>query len=591
MTLQPCDLTTLVAVCQELYRDWLPARLERVIQTDKHHLYLGLRTLERRGWWLLSWHPQAARLHRSDGPPDLPDTFTFSQQLWHQLGQLALTDLRLLDPWERVVVLSFAPRPGESPHWHLYLEVMGRYSNAILTQADGTIVTCAHQVSAQESRVRPLQTGDRYQPPPALTQTIPRLEEPFAQWHQRLTVLPLPLRRALLASYRGLSGKLVREMAAQLALDPETPVTHLTPAQWQHLWELWQSWLRALQAGQFTPGFTDQGYTVLGWGITQPVPNVSHLLQQYYHHHLTLQALQHQRQHLQQKLHQQQQKLRQKLHVFQEKLRDMAQAETYRQQADLLMAHLHLWAPGMTEIHVPDFAADRMVTLTIPPDQTALQAAQALYKRYQKLKRAGAAVVPLLADVQTQLAYLEQIATQVEQLEAVATEDALALLAEIYQELAQQGYDWQPATYRPRPRPTAVPFLTFTSPGGHPIYVGRNNRQNEALTFSYAGDYDWWFHAQEIPGSHVLLRLPAGVPLEDADVQAAANIAAYYSRSRRSQQVPVIYTRARYVQRLKGYPPGTVHYRHEQVVWGYPDQAPIAQSTWQHPQQPQRQPR
>ncbi|MCS7030222.1 MAG: NFACT family protein [Gloeomargarita sp. SKYG116] len=593
MNLQPCDLTTLVAVCQELRRDWLPARLERVIQTDKHHLYLGLRTWERRGWLLLSWHPQAARLHQSDGPPDMPDTFTFSQQLWHQLGQLALTDLRLLDPWERVVDFSFAPRPGDAPRWHLYLEVMGRYSNAILTQADGTIVTCAHQVSPQESRVRPLQTGTLYQPPPALTQTIPRWDEPFEQWQQRLNLLPIPLHRALLENYRGLSVKLVREMGAQLHLDPATPVQHLTPEQWQHLWDLWQTWLRALRDGQFAPGLTDQGYTVLGWGVTQPFPSVSQVLQQYYHQHLTAQALQHQRQHLQQKLRHQQQKLQQKIQIFQDKLKEVTQAETYRQRADLLMAHLHCWSPGMTEVQVPDFVTNTLITIPIAPDKTALQTAQDLYKQYQKLKRAKATVEPLLEEIKTQIAYLEAIETQVEQLEAATPENALALLSEIYSELAQQGYDWQPATYRPRGRSTAIPFLTFTSPGGYPIYVGRNNRQNEALTFTYAGDYDWWFHAQEIPGSHVLLRLPAGAPLEEADMQAAADIAAYYSRSRHSQQVPVVYTRARYVQRLKGYPPGTVQYRHEQVTWGYPAQAPITQSTWQYPQQQQsqRQPR
>lgn len=593
MTLQPCDLTTLVAVCQELRRDWLPARLEQVRQTDKHHLYLELRTWQRRGWLLLSWHPQAARLHLSDGPPDVPDTFTFSQQLWHQLGHLALTDLRLLDPWERVVVLSFARRPDDSPRWHLYLEVMGRYSNAVLTQADGLIITCAHQVSPQESRVRPLQTGDHYQPPPPLNQTIPRLDEPFEPWHRRLSLLPVPLRRALLENYRGLSAKLVREMATQLDLDPETPVSHLTPDQWQQLWTLWQGWLQALYRGQFTPGLTEQGYTVLGWGITEPCASVSQLLQGYYHRHLTAQALHQQRQHLQHKLQQQRHKLQQKRHLFQAKLDQVAQAETYRQQADLLMAHLQLWSPGMPAIQVLDFATDRPITIPIPADKTALQTAQDLYRQYQKLKRAKATIVPLLAEVQTQLAYLDQIETQVDQLDTTDPETALDLLADIYQELAQQGYDWQPTTYRPRTPGRNLPFLTFTSPSGYPIYVGRNNRQNEALTFAYAGDDDWWFHAQEIPGSHVLLRLPAGVPLDEADVQAAADIAAYYSRARQSQQVPVVYTRARYVQRLKGHPPGTVQYRREQVVWGHPAQAPIVPSTGPYPQDqhPQRQPR
>ncbi len=593
MNLQPCDLTTLVAVCREIQRDWLPARIEKVQQTDKHHLYLGLRTLRGRGWLLLSWHPQAARLHVSPAPPAAPDTFTFSQQLWHQLGQLALTDLRLSQPWERVVDLQFAPRPGEPARWHLYLEVMGRYSNAILTHADGTILTCAHQVSLQESRVRPLQTGSLYQPPPALTQPIPRRDEPFSRWQQRLSLVPLPLSRALIQNYRGLSLKLVREMGQWLSLDPEIHVSQMTPSEWQQLWAVWQTWLQTLEQGTFTPGLTPQGYTVLGWQITQPFAGVSELLHHYYQRHLEQQTHQQHIQQLQQKLHHYQKKLQQKAQVFREKLSQVGQAEAYRTQADLLMAHLHQWSPGMQQLTVPDFATDARITIPISPDKTAVQTAQELYKKYQKLKRAQDTVFPLLAAVQAQIGYLEQVETLVQQLAATPDAHSFALLAEIYAELAQQGYDCQPPAYRPPARPKTIPFLTLTTPHGHAIYVGRNNRQNEALTFGYAKADDLWFHAQEIPGSHVILRLPPGSQPSPEDLQMSANIAAYYSRSRHSQHVPVIYTPVKYVHRLKGQPPGTVQYHHEQVLWGEPGQAPLQQLTWEYPQpdQPQTQPR
>ncbi|MEN9217183.1 MAG: NFACT RNA binding domain-containing protein [Gloeomargarita sp. HHBFW_bins_162] len=593
MSLTPCDLTTLVAVCQELRRDWLPARMEKVQQTDKHHLYLGLRTLHGRGWLLLSWHPQAARLHASPPPPPEPDTFTFSQQLWHQLGHLALTDLRLSDPWERVVELHFAPRPGDPTQWLLYLEVMGRYSNAILTHPDGTILTCAHQVSTQESRVRPLQTGTRYQPPPALTQPIPRCDEPFEHWRQRLALIPVPLSRALIQNYRGLSMKLVREMGQYLGLDPEINVSQITSEEWQKLWSAWQEWLQALQQGKFTPGLTAQGYTVLGWNRTKSCSNVSELLHHYYHQYLTQQTYQHHLHQLGQKLHHYHQKLQQKAQVFREKLSQVTAAESYRTQADLLMANLHQWSPGMPVLTVPDFHTNELITIPIHPEKNALQTAQDLYKKYQKLKRAKDTVLPLLDAVKTQMAYLEQIETLVHQLEATPDEHTLAILEEIYSELTQQGYEVKPPSYRPRSGGKTIPFLTFMTPQGHPIYVGRNNRQNEALTFTYANAYDLWFHAQEIPGSHVILRVPPGEQPSCDDLQMTANIAAYYSRSRHSQHVPVIYTPVKYVQRIKGQPPGTVNYHHEHVIWGEPHHAPIQQLTWQYLQQqkPPAQPR
>jgi predicted ribosome quality control (RQC) complex YloA/Tae2 family protein len=590
MTLQPCDVTTLRAVCQELRRDWVPARIERVVQTDKYHLYVGVRTLRQRGWLVLSWHPQASRLHASPAPPAVADTFTFSQQLWHQLGHLALTDLRLIDPWERVVVCDFASRPGDPPQWHLYLEVMGRYSNAILTHADGTILTCAHQVSPQESRVRPLQTGTPYQLPPALTQAIPRREEPFTTWQHKLTRLPLPLSQALIQNYRGLSRKLLREMGQQLHLDPDTPVMAITPQDWQRWWTLWQDWLAALAQGQFTPGLTTQGYTVLGWGITQAFPTVSDLLHAYYQPQLAAQALQQHVHYLTQKLHRQRHKLQHKAQALQEKLQEGKEAERYRQQADLLMAHLHQWSPGMRVLELPDFTTAEPIRIAIPPDQTALQTAQELYKKYQKLKRTQDTVLPLLEQVHAQIAYLEQVETFVHQLDLHPAANPELLLADIYSELAQQGYSWQPPTYRPPLRPKTIPFLTFTTPHGYPVYVGRNNRQNELLTFTYAKDDDLWFHAQEIPGSHVIMRLPPRTSPSPADLQTAADIAAYYSRSRHSQQVPVVYTPVRYVQRLKGHPPGTVTYRRVQVIWGRPAHAPVTTSTWEYPQPPHPQP-
>jgi predicted ribosome quality control (RQC) complex YloA/Tae2 family protein len=107
-------------------------------------------------------------------PSDQPDTFTFSQQIWHQVAGLALIKITLVDPWERVVDLQFAERPGEAAQWHLYAEVMGKYSNLILVNANnGTIVTAAHQVSDRQSRVRPIQTGQPYELPPPVLATHP----------------------------------------------------------------------------------------------------------------------------------------------------------------------------------------------------------------------------------------------------------------------------------------------------------------------------------------------------------------------------------------------------------------------------------
>ncbi|MBE9014263.1 NFACT family protein, partial [Pseudanabaenaceae cyanobacterium LEGE 13415] len=210
--MQPVDYTTLMAICAELRSQWLPARFEQAYQCDRFTVLLALRTLKKRGWLALSWHPQAARIHMSDPPPRDPDTFTFSQQLRHQLGGLALVDIQPVSPWERAIDLQFAHRPGEPALWHLYIEIMGQYSNAILVNQENAIVTAAHQVSSSQSSVRPIQTGQPYELPPARLDPAPNLQESIEKWRSRISLVPGTIRKNLVKSYRGLSSALVLSM-------------------------------------------------------------------------------------------------------------------------------------------------------------------------------------------------------------------------------------------------------------------------------------------------------------------------------------------------------------------------------------------
>ena len=150
----------------------------------------------------------------------------------------------------------------------------------------------------------------------------------------------------------------------------------------------------------------------------------------------------------------------------------------------------------------------------------------------------------------------------------------LTALLEIRDELVQQGYVPDPSG-RPR-KPVAeskTDFHRYESPNGVTLLVGRNNRQNDQLSFRMANDYDLWLHTQEIPGSHALLRLEPGQPVDPHDLQWAADMAALHSRARQSEQVPVIYTQPRHVYKPKGAQPGMVIYKKEQVIWGQPQRA------------------
>ena len=587
--MQPADLTTLVALTHELDQACVPARLEQVHQSDRHTLHLQLRTLEKKQWLLLSWHPQAARLHSCPPPPKQPDTFTFSQQILHQVAGYALVAVKLTSPWERVIDLQFAKRPDDEVQWHLYLEVMGKYSNAILVNAHGEIVTAAHQVSAKQSRVRPIQTGDRYELPPALLEAIPNLSESFDSWRDRLILIPKEIKRNLLSNYRGVSSSLVRSLMVIADLDGDKNVSDLTLLEWERLHCAWQIWLTCIDKKEFYPHLEEKGYSLtpqpplpLGEGLgVRDI--VNDFCDRYYSQQTGQIAFQQLHQQISQAIHNQLAKLTIKENEFLDRLKLSAQADEFKNKADLLMAHLHLWKIGMKAIALTDFHSGESINIPLDPTLNAQQNAQSFYKKHQKQKRAALAIAPLLESVQQELAYLEQVSTALSLLE----QSELSDLQEIRAELTQQGYLKVTAEYVPRTKNISksanksnsknknkqdeIPNChRFTTPNGFEIWVGRNNYQNDLISFRVAGEYDLWLHAQEISGSHVLLRLPAGAIAEDQDLQIAANYAAYYSRARQSDQVPVVCTIPKYVFKPKGAKPGMVVYTHEKIIWGQP---------------------
>ena len=571
--MQSVDYTTLIAAATEIGKDWIPARIEQVYQRDRYSLSLALRTLEQRGWLTICWHPQAARICLGDSPPRTPDTFTFSDQLRHQLKGLALIANYELAPWERVVDLQFAQRPEEQPLWHLYVEIMGKYSNAILTDANQQIVTAAHQVSPTQSSVRPIQTGQPYRLPPPLLGTLPQLTESFERWQERVSLVPGELKRQLLNSYRGLSPSVAGEIIKVAGLMPEQSTASLSPSDWQGLFQYWQEWLKKLETRDFQAGWTEKGYTVLGWNIIKPAENVQELLNCYYTNEFNQQIFKQLHHQLMQKVTNVLKKMQQKADTFRQRLQQSAQAEVYRQQADLLMAHLHQWQPGMKSIILSDFETGEAVKIKLNPEKNAVQNAQALYKNHQKLKRAKNAVEPLLQQVSAEINYLEQIKTSLNQSANYYSAEDLETLAEIRDELIEQNY--LTSDRRPNQGKTSndsKPYR-YTTPSGFELWIGRNNRQNDRLTFRTAGDYDLWFHTQEIPGSHLLLRLQPGTVPEKADLQFAADLAAYYSQARQSEQVPVVYTKPKNVYKPKGAKPGMAIYKQEQVIWGRPQLA------------------
>jgi predicted ribosome quality control (RQC) complex YloA/Tae2 family protein len=528
----------------------LPSRFEKAQQASPQALQIGLRSLSGINWLELSWQAEAARLHTIPPPPRQGDGSTLAQQLQHGLRGLALIEIQQ-QGWERVVELGFARRPGEPVLRWLVVELMGRHSNLLLLDADRQVVALARQVKPQQSRLRPIGTGDPYQPPPPLAGEPPRLEESFESWQRRLRLVPLPLQQALRDAYQGISPALLRQLLpcgwGELSVDS------ISPEQWQQLWQGWRQWLEAVQMGRFSWQLEPAGYRCwAGSSGDTPAANPALAINQgmaaYFSEHLGAQLLVQQRQQLQHRLQATVERESRQASEQQALLDAVPEGEALQRRADALLSQLQ-------------------------PSRQCIEEAQKLYKTARKRRRSVAAITPRLEQHRQRLASLEASLTYLEQADSL--EQVGSLVAELEALLAERGQR-KPAGGRQRRRAGAIEGvpqpLELHTPSGLPLQIGRNHRQNEWIAFRQARRGDLWFHAQELPGSHVVLKSSERLA-SDADLQAAADLAAHYSRGRGNRRVPVVMVPTEELQRIPGAAPGTVRHRGGSVLWGEPQRA------------------
>jgi predicted ribosome quality control (RQC) complex YloA/Tae2 family protein len=610
--LQAMDLTTLRAVLAELRPLLLPSRFEKAQQSDGQTLQLGFRSLAGRHWLELSWQAEAPRLLAIAPPPRAGDGSTLAQQVQHGLSGLALVGLHQ-EGMERVVELQFATRPGDPVCRRLVLELMGRHSNLFVLDGQGRVTGAGRQVREQQSRLRPIGSGDAYLPPPPARGQPPRAGESYADWRRRLSLVPVALGRALSEAYQGISPALALQLAGdqpQLAAELLTrPVDQLAELEWQQLHRRWQRWLAVLASEAFalSPGLAtayrcwqeapdaaaaaqqQDPAGIQPWAATPPLNEspaiqsqvsqprapqtleINSFLEGYYRQLLDGRRLQQRsstlRLRLQQALTKEQAQCRQQ----QERLDQVEGSGALQGQADGLLC-------------LPD------------PSRDQVAEAQALYRRARKLRRSVAAITPRIGahlqrieQLEASLTYLDQLLLAEEGSSALAPSQATGqapglgsgpLLAQLEElELDSQsllaprlGNRRQRRSGSAPPASGQVQPLELELASGLRVQVGRNHRQNAWISLQQARRGDLWFHAQECPGSHVVLKTSVA-PGGEGDLQAAADLAAHFSRARGNRRVAVVMVATDQLQRIPGAGPGTVRHRGGEVLWADPQRA------------------
>ena len=557
-TLQVMDLTSLRAVLVDLRAQIIPSRFEKAQQPNQQSLQLGFRTLKGMAWLELSWQADAARLVQIPPPSRIGSGSTLAQQVQHGLRQLALVELEQRD-FERVVLLHFAPRPGEPSVRTLVLELMGRHSNALLLDDQKRITAIARQVRQHQSRVRPLSSGDPYIPPPSLQSLPPSCEEPFAQWKRRLTLVPVDLGKALRDTYQGISPALTKQLIsfpsrdeAPLPLSASTPVEEISDNQWLLLHGRWTQWLNHLRCGEFILHLDEAGgYRV--WNdpadLTSNGESLSLRLGLYYRNHLNQRQLLKASLELQQLLEQSRQREQAQRIEQVERLNATGGADDLQHQADAILCQA-------------------------APNKQSIDQAQKLYQRAKRLRRSIPLIEERLVHHDQRLALIEGSESFLADLIQADWDDADDRNRQLRELKLELDDLLTPRRRRRRsgPPPGQPQPLEIRSQHGLVIQVGRNHRQNEWISLRQARAGDLWFHAQECPGSHVVLKASAA-PASEQDLQLAADLAAWFSRAKGNRHVPVVMTGVEHLQRIPGTAPGTVRHRQAELVWAEPDRA------------------
>ncbi len=566
------DAFFLTAVLEELKDRLAGARVEKIHQPGRDTVLLHLKTREGREKLLIAPNPAAPRLHLTGSSPENPDAPPmFCMLLRKHLSGARLTDISQ-PPMERCAEFTFdcIDELGDSVQKKLVAEMMGRTCNLYLLGGDGRIIDCLRRVGLDETSKRPALPGMFYQEPDKVEKQDLRYTEDFEEFLHTPGADRLCDR--LMDTFGGLSPLICREAAQFAAGDTEARLENLDVSQVAEKLGLFFREHLTHPAPYYyaAPDGTPKQFAycpLRQYGEYKQAESFGALMDLFYVERHRKEAMEQKSQTVRKTVNNLCQRIRRKLAVQQKELEETYDRERLRQLGDILTANLHRMKKGQSKVSVEDFYDENMATIevAISPVLSPQENAAKYYKNYSRMKNAEKELTRQIALGETELSYLESV---LEELSRVRSDRELD---EIRLELQEGGY-LKRDSGKKRIKAGKLPPMQFESTDGYLIYVGRNNRQNEELTFKSARKDDLWLHASKVHGSHVIISCGGTTPPDDTVTQAA-QLAAYYSETVGGQNIPVDVTQVRQVKKLPGGKPGMVIYHtyRTAIVNPYPD--------------------
>lgn len=558
------DGVTVAGLAKEIREQVLNGRISKIAQPEEDELLLTIKVQKTACRLLMSANASLPLLYFTEKNKPSPVTApNFCMLLRKHIGNGRITAVtqpgleRILD-----FTIEHLNEMGDLCIKHLIIELMGKHSNIIFCNDSYQIIDSIKHVSAMVSSVREVLPGREYFIPETMHKKDP-LSLTFEAFTDSMKTHPYPLYKALYTSFTGLSPVMGTEICHRAGINADCDPVSLSEMEQLHLYRTLTYLMEDVKEGRFAPQVVFQDGMPVEFSAvvlecyqsctSRSFSSISELLEYFYAARSQASRIHQKSADLRRVVQTNLERSLKKYDLQKKQLKDTLKRDRYKLYGELIHTYGYAVEEGSRQMQAWNYYDNnKEITIPLDPDLTAQQNAKRYFEKYNKQKRTFEALSRFIEETEAEIEYLRSVSNALD----ISIEEND--LTQIKEELRESGYIRKRGAKEKKARFTSRPFHYVTAEGFH-LYAGRNNYQNEELTFHFASGNDWWFHSKKAPGSHVILKQD-GREIPDHVFELAGQLAAYYSSARDAQKVEIDYIQKKQVKKVAGAKPGFVIY-------------------------------
>ena len=550
----------------ELNTNLVGGRISKISMPEENELIFTVKNNAKTYRLLISASASLPLVYLTDVNKPAPKVApAFLMLLRKYIGTAKITDIFQMG-LERILCfkLEHLTELGDLSHKCMYVEIMGKHSNIIFTDENNKIIDSIKRISANMSSLREVLPGREYFLPDELKKKD-LLNTELEEFTEILKSKEYALSKSIYMNFAGISPLIAEEIVLRASLPSQAPSTSLSELEYTHLFHTIKNLLDDINAHNFSPNIVYRKEEALEFSSVElfsyngeeykkySYDSVSKMLYDFYSSREAFVLNRQKSSDLRRIVNTALERASKKYDLQEKQLQDADKKDIYRVYGDLLNTYGYSLKGGESSFTTENFYDDnKEITIPLDKNKSAKENAKKYYDKYAKLSRTTKALSEEIVNTKNDIEHLLSIQTALD----VSSDDES--LSQIRQELVDFGYIKKHSSGKQK-KSTSHPYH-YISTDGYDIYVGKNNYQNEELTFKVATGNDWWFHAKGIPGSHVILKSNNEEDLPDRAYEEAAALAAFYSKAKDSEKVEVDYIQKKNIKKVAGAAPGFVIY-------------------------------